>query len=111
MYSSNKFSEDLKYEIFLQKKLMRKCGKNCVKDGVGKMKRKTYFFPFFFKLSLNFRAHALLSELDKVSKSNFVKYWLQSMSSKIERAFKKRIKFPIKNRAKKDNNQATKKTH
>ena len=53
---------------------MRKCGKNCVKDGVGKMKRKTYFFPFFFKLSLNFRAHALLSELDKVSKSNFVKY-------------------------------------
>ena len=32
------------------------------------------------------------------------------MSSKIERAFEKRIKFPIKNRAKKDNNWATKRT-
>ena len=43
----------------------------------------------FFKCSLNFRAHALQLELSKVSISNFVKFKLQSMSSKIEGAFEK----------------------
>ena len=44
----------------------------------------------------NFRAHALQSELNKVSISNFVKFRLQSMSSKIEQAFEKTTKFPSK---------------
>ena len=57
-------------------------------------------FCCFFKCSLNFRAHALQSELNKVSISNFVKFRLQSMSSKIERAFKKTTKFSIKIRLK-----------
>ena len=52
------------------------------------MKIKTWFVRFF-KCSLNFRAHALQLELSKVSISNFVKFELQSMSSKIERAFEK----------------------
>ena len=43
----------------------------------------------FFKCSLNFRAHALQSELNKVGYTNFAKFRLQSMSSKIERAFEK----------------------
>ena len=41
----------------------------------------------FFKCLLNFRAHALQLGLNKVSISNFVKFWLQSMSSIIRRAF------------------------
>ena len=57
---------------------------------------KNIFCPLF-KCSLNFRAHALQSELNKVSISNFVKFQLQRISSKIERAFHK-------NKAKKDNN-------
>ena len=68
---------------------MRKCKKNYVKVGVGKMKAKTFFVFFFFKCSLNFKAHALQSELKKISISNFVKFRLQSMSSKIGRAFEK----------------------
>ena len=60
--------------------------KNDLKVGVGKMKIKTWFVRFF-KCSLNFRAHALPSELSKVSICNFLKLRLQSMSSKIERAF------------------------
>ena len=71
-----------------EKKLLTKCGKNDVKVGVGKMKIKTWFICFF-KCSLNFRAHVLPSELSKVSISNFLKFRLQSMSSKIERAFEK----------------------
>ena len=43
---------------------------------------------------------ALQSELNKVSISNFVKFELQSIRSKIERAFEKRTKFPIKTRLK-----------
>ena len=38
----------------------------------------------FFKYSLNFRAHALQFELNKVAYTNFAKFRLQSMSSKIE---------------------------
>ena len=57
-------------------------------------------FCCFFKCSLNFRAHALQLELNKVGYTNFVKFRLQSMSSKIERAFEKRTKFSIKIRLK-----------
>ena len=49
-------------------------------------------FVCFFKCLLNFRAHALQSELNKVGYTNFVKLRLQSMSFKIERAFEKRKK-------------------
>ena len=51
---------------------------------------------YFVKCLLNFRAHALQSKLNIVSISNFVKFRLQSMSFKIERAFEKRTKFSIK---------------
>ena len=47
----------------------------------------------FFKSLFNFRAHALQLELHKVVFTNFVKFLLQSMSSKIEQAFEKRTKF------------------
>ena len=57
-------------------------------------------FCCFFKCSLNFRAHALQLELNKVSGSNFVKFRLQNMSSKIEQAFEKTTKFSIKIRLK-----------
>ena len=50
----------------------------------------------FFKCLLNFRTHALKLELNKVSISNFAKFRLQSMSSKIERAFEKTTTFSIK---------------
>ena len=43
----------------------------------------------FFKSLLNFRAYALQLELTKVGYTNFVKFWLQNMSSKIEQAFEK----------------------
>ena len=46
-------------------------------------------FVRFFKCSLNFRAHALQFELNKVGYTSFAKFRLQSMSSKIERAFEK----------------------
>ena len=42
-----------------------------------------------FKCSLNFRAHSLPSEPNKVVYTNFAKFQLQSMSSKIGRAFEK----------------------
>ena len=43
---------------------------------------------FFFSNACSiFRAHALQSELRKVSISKFVKFELQSMSLKIERVF------------------------
>ena len=44
-------------------------------------------FVNFFKCSLNFRAHALQSKLNKVQYTNFVKFRLKSMSFKIERVF------------------------
>ena len=56
-------------KYFEEKKLLKKCGKNDIKVGVGKMKIKTNFV-LYFKWSLNFRAHAF----------------------KIERAFEKRTK-------------------
>ena len=59
------------------------------------MKTKTYFV-IFFKCSLNFRAHILQSELNKVSISKFVNFQLQGISSKIERAFENMTKFSIK---------------
>ena len=43
----------------------------------------------FFKCSLNFKAYALQFELNKVEYTNFAKFQLQSMSSKIEGAFEK----------------------
>ena len=49
-----------------------------------------------FKCLLIFRAHALQLEVNKVSIYNFVKFRLQSMSSKIRRAFEKKTKFSIK---------------
>ena len=49
-------------------------------------------FCCFIKGSLNFRAHALQSELNKFSIWNFVRFWLQSMSSKIKWAFEKTTK-------------------
>ena len=59
------------------------------------------FWPFFyggkkclsFKRFLNFRAHALPLELSKVGYTNFVKFELQRITSKIEWAFKRRTKF------------------
>ena len=80
---------------------MEKTKKNNVLVGFGKMKIKTLFVRFF-KCSLNFRAHALQLELSKVSIFNFVKFELQSMSSKIERAFEKTNIIFHQNRAKKD---------
>ena len=68
---------------------------NDVKVGVAKMKTKT-FFSWFFKFLLNFKAHALQLELNKVSISNFVKFRLQSLGSKIEQAFDKMTKFSLK---------------
>ena len=50
----------------------------------------------FFKGSLNFRANTLQSEPNKVSITNFVKFQLQSMSSKIEQAIEKQQNFPSK---------------
>ena len=64
-------------------------------------------FVCFFKCSLNFRAHALQSELSKTSISNFVKIELQSMDSIIERVFEKTNKIFHQNMAKKDIYQAT----
>ena len=49
-------------------------------------------FCSFFKSLLNFRAQASQSEHNKVSYTNFVKFRLQSMSLKIERAFEKMTK-------------------
>ena len=93
-YSPHKYSEDLGHEI---KKLKnkKKLRKNDPKVWIGKIKTKTWFVCFF-KCLLNFTAHALQSELNKVSISNFVKLQLQSMSSKIEQAFKKQTIFSIK---------------
>ena len=62
------------------------------------MKTKTWFVCFF-KCTLNFRANALQSE---VSISYFVKFRLQSMSFKIERAFEKTNEIFHQNRAQKD---------
>ena len=47
----------------------------------------------FFKCSLNFRANALQLRLNKVWSTNFVKFRLQSTSSKIEQAFEKDVIF------------------
>ena len=46
-------------------------------------------FVRFFKCSLNFKAHALQFELNNVGYTNFAKFQLQSMSSKIEGALEK----------------------
>ena len=81
--------------VFL--KVNKKVRKNDVKVIVGKMKTKTYFFKF----SLNLGAHLLQSEHNKVSTSKFVKYQLQRISSKTERAFEKMTKFSTKIRPKK----------
>ena len=43
----------------------------------------------FFKWSLNFRPHALQLERNKVGYTNFAKFRLQSINSKIERPFEK----------------------
>ena len=45
---------------------------------------------FSFKYPLNFRVLYLKSKLDKVWYTKFVKFRLESMSSQIERAFKKK---------------------
>ena len=46
-------------------------------------------FVSFFKCLLNFRAHAMQSELEIFWYTYFVKFRLQSMSSRIERVFEK----------------------
>ena len=46
-------------------------------------------FVCFFKCLLNFRAHAMQSELNKVGYTKFLKFRFQNMSSKIEQAFEK----------------------
>ena len=51
----------------------------------------TRFCPFF-KCLINFRAYALQCKHNKVGYTNFVKFRLQSIRSKIERAFEKRKK-------------------
>ena len=43
-----------------------------------------------------FEAHTLQSELNKVSISNFLKFQLQSNSSRIELAFEKLVKISMK---------------
>ena len=62
--------------------------KNYHKVGLDIMKTKTWFVHFF-KCLLNFRAQVRQSELKKFIISNFVKFRLHSMRSKIERAFEK----------------------
>ena len=59
------------------------------------MKTKT-FFSLCFQILTQFKALALQSELNKVRISNFVKFQLQSLGSKIEQAFDKMTKFSIK---------------
>jgi hypothetical protein len=54
----------------------------------------------FFRM-LNLRAHALQSELSKVSIYNYAKFKFQSMSLKIKQAFEKINKIYHQNRAKK----------
>ena len=68
--------------------------KNDVNVEVGRIKTK--HFLSFFKCLLNFRANALQSKTYKVSISNFVKFILLRISSKIRRAFEKRTQFSIK---------------
>ena len=72
--------------------------KNDLKVGISTMKIKTWFV-YFFECLLNLWAHALQSELNKVTKSNFVKFQYQTMISKIERAFEKINKIFHQNRA------------
>ena len=67
---------------------------------LAKLKQKT-FFVIFFKCLLNFRAYALQLEHNKVGYTNFVKFQLQGISSKIERAFENMTKFSIKTGSKK----------
>ena len=43
----------------------------------------------------NFRAHALKFELNKVGYTNYVKFRMQSMSFKFERAFEKTTKYVL----------------
>ena len=50
-------------------------------------------FVILFKCSLNFRAYALKLKLNKAGYTNFAKFRLQNMSSKIERAFEKMTKY------------------
>ena len=52
---------------------MGKTEKNYVQVQFGKMKIKTWFVRFF-KCLLNFRAHALQFELNKVGYTNFAKF-------------------------------------
>ena len=73
---------------------MRKYGKNDIEVGVGKMKIKHILS--FFKCLLNFSAHPLQSELNKVIISNFGKFQLQRISPEIKRASKKITKFSIR---------------
>ena len=67
---------------------MRKCKKITLNLDFAKEDKN--IFCDFFKCSLHFRPHGLQSKLNKVSISNLVKFH--------------------KNKAKKDNNQATKRT-
>ena len=102
--------QDKKY--FSKKVKRGSAKKRDVEVGIGKIKVKLniYLVFFFFKCLLNFRAHALQSELTKVSVSNFFKFQLQSKTSEIVRAFEKTIKMSHQNRAKKDIYQATLRT-
>ena len=82
LYASATFSEDLRYEIL--KKTYDKVQKKSCKS-----------WSWQNECSLDFRALALQFELNKVSIFNHVKFKLQNMSFKIERAFEITTKFSI----------------
>ena len=94
----------------MKKKLLKKCGKNDVKVGVGKMKIKTWFVRFF-KCSFVLRVGAVIFELDEVSISNFVKFRFQRMTLKIEGVFEKINNILSQKLAKRAMNLLTKKDH
>ena len=54
--------------------------------------RKVMPFPY---TAPNFRAHALKFKHNKVEYTNYVKFRMQSMSFKTERAFEKTIKYVL----------------
>ena len=83
---------------------MRKCLNKLRSSWSWQKKTKKNIFCHFFNSLFNFRAHALQSELDKVSIYNFIKFRFQSMRSKIKQAFEKNDKIFPNDRVKKDIN-------
>ena len=94
LYSSHKFIVDLGYKI-ISFEVKEKVWKKYCSSQSWQNEDKN-IFSSFFKYSLNKRDGADIFEIDEVRISNFVKFRLESMSSKIKRAFKKRTTFSIK---------------